>query len=305
MFGLNTSSQGSALEQQAGISEEQRLAAIDARQIGATRGESLLRGGNVLGRQAIQQGQEGQLGAIGLGAGLSEAALRQGAADQAQGLAPALGLLDFGDQVRQSATIGGFGQNISDILGGGALDPLIAERQGAARSALGAAGLTRSNVAAEQAAELPTDLAFGLEGLLTGRATDLFSTGLDASQQQGNIFGALGGNLANLFGGTAGAQADILGGTATNLANLEREGALNLSNLVTGASQDIANLQTNQAASSLPLQLAQLEAARNRNILSLGGAALAGGIGTDKLAAFGAGGGAGGALTGILGSLGR
>lgn len=95
-------------------------------------------------------------------------------------------------QVQQGATLEGFGQNITDILSNQAFQPLLDERRREAQSFLGSAGLTRSNVAAETAAQLPTELAFNIENLLSGRQGSLLNAGTGA-----------GVNIANLLRGGA------------------------------------------------------------------------------------------------------
>ena len=79
------------------------------------------------------------------------------------------------------ATLPGFGQNISDIFSSGALDPLVSERQRAATGQLAQAGLTRSGQAAQTAADIPAELAFQIESLLSGRQQQLAGFGQTAA----------------------------------------------------------------------------------------------------------------------------
>jgi len=114
------------------------------------------------------------------------------------------------ESLQSSGTLQGLGQNIGDILGGGALDPLIAERQRAADTSLGRAGLTRSGPAAQAAADIPAELAFQLEQLLQGRQTQLAGLGERGATNIANIRGTEGVNLANLFQQGGQAQASTL-----------------------------------------------------------------------------------------------
>jgi len=121
--------------------------------------------------------------------------------------------------LQQGSTIGGFGQNISDIFQGGALDPLIAERQRAANAAFGQAGLTRSGGAIQAAADIPTDLAFQLEALLSGRQGELAGLGFNAASSIANIQQGAGTNIAALEAGQGVTQgAGLLGGAQARSA---------------------------------------------------------------------------------------
>ena len=237
----------------------------------------LFSGGGVLGdiggflgintekqQTALREATAAQTGAIdeaitGLtGASEESRGLIEGAAGEARGLIDPLAQLTGANlpSLQQGATIGGFGQNISDILNSGALDPLIEQRQRAASSALGGAGLTRSNVAAETAADIPADVAFQIENLLNQRKSSLASTGIDATS-----------NIANLLTGEAGDISNILRGTA----------------------QDVGNLGTGSAAISAQniIGQQQIKGARNQNIIDFGGK-IAGVVG--GLPGFGSGG---------------
>jgi len=102
------------------------------------------------------------------------------------------GLQDFSG----GATLQGFGGNLQDIFSSGALDPLISERQRAAQSALGSAGLTRSGAAATSAANIPAELAFQIEALLSGRQQNLAGIGQQAAGNISNIEQLSGSNIA-------------------------------------------------------------------------------------------------------------
>jgi hypothetical protein len=97
-------------------------------------------------------------------------------------------------ELARGATAEGFGQNIGQILQGGALDPLIAERQRAAEATLSARGLRRSGAAAQAAADIPADLALQVEQELTRRRQSIAGqgqTGAGAQAQLGQNVGAI------------------------------------------------------------------------------------------------------------------
>jgi len=99
-----------------------------------------------------------------------------------EGLAPLLDpTIEAGQRqipfLEESASAGGFGANIGDILSGGALDPLIAERQRASQAALSGAGLRRSGAAATEAARIPANLSLGIEQELNRRRENIASRG--------------------------------------------------------------------------------------------------------------------------------
>ena len=115
-------------------------------------------------------------------------------------------------QVQQSATLEGFGGNISDILSNQAFQPLLDARRDEANAFLGSAGLTRSNVAAETAAALPADLAFSIEQMLSGRQGDLLNAGTGAGVNIANLLRGNAQDIGNIISqqGAAGSQS-ILG----------------------------------------------------------------------------------------------
>lgn len=124
-------------------------------------------------------------------------------------LEPVAGVVgDVLPQVQRGATIGGFGENIADILSGGALDPLIQERQRAGTSALASAGLSRSNVAAERAAAIPAELAFNIENLLAGRQSNLLQQGTGAGVNLANLFRGGAQDISNIITGQGAAEAE-------------------------------------------------------------------------------------------------
>lgn len=89
--------------------------------------------------------------------------------------------------LEESATAEGFGSNIGDILSGGALDPLIAERQRAADAQMSARGLRRSGAAIEEAANIPAELGLQIEGELNRRRQQLHGGGQASGENLANI----------------------------------------------------------------------------------------------------------------------
>lgn len=164
-------------------------------------------------------------------------------------------------QIQQSATVEGFGQNISDILSNQAFQPLIDARRKESQSQLASAGLTRSNVAAETAAALPAELAFTIENLLSGRQSSLLDAGT---------------------------------GAGVNVANLLRGGAQDIGNIIT--QQGAATSQNIIGQQQLKQARNQNIAGGISSIFGGGGGAAAGGA----AAAGGGAGGIIGMLTGLF-----
>jgi len=149
--------------------------------------------------------------------------------------------------VQQGSTIGGLDQRISQILGSEQFQPLVQERTRAVQGNLAAGGLTRSGAAITEGAKIPTDLAFQIENLISGRESNLANTGLTAaaqgSGQEQNFLNQIinsitqgTGALTSGITGSANATASgILGAAQSeaagtqNLLNLGAAGALFLS----------------------------------------------------------------------------
>ncbi len=106
------------------------------------------------------------------------------------------------DPLADSATAQGYGQNIGDLLNGGALAPLIKERQDAATNYFAARGLRRSGAAGREAANIPTDLSMQIESELNRRRQSLAGVGQSGVNSSS---GALEGIGASLAGGQLGA----------------------------------------------------------------------------------------------------
>lgn len=118
----------------------------------------------------------------------------QGAIGLGQSQIPAVG---------QGATIGGFDQSLEDIANSAIFGTLVGERTRGVEGALSAGGFTRSGEAIEQLSAIPQDILLSIEQLISGRQTDLFKTGLDASLN----LGGLGIQGATAQGNIASSQA--------------------------------------------------------------------------------------------------
>jgi len=141
--------------------------------------------------------------------------------------------LQAGFQAPRGVTRGGLEESLAEIMGGGAFGSLIEERQRGIQGQLAAGGLTRSGRAIEEAAAIPTDLAFELESLLFGRAQgaeatriaglqDLSQMGLSAAAQTGGQTGALTQSITEAIRG----QAQTAGQGITGVAQAQATGIL-------------------------------------------------------------------------------
>lgn len=123
--------------------------------------------------------------------------------------------------VNQDATIGGFGQNIGDILNSGYLAPLLQQAHRAADFQLSKAGLRRSGAAADAAARIPVDFALSIESELNRRKQNNAGRAFGATQQAGNVLGNIGGMQA---GGIIGAANARQQGTSNIIGLLRQVG---------------------------------------------------------------------------------
>lgn len=133
-----------------------------------------------------------------------------------------------------AATPQGLGDLIAQIMKGDYFVDLMGERERSVQGQLAAGGLTRSGAALEEAARIPTDLAFDIENILTGRQGSMGDIGYGAAQGIANLTtevgeaiasGILGreasrrardaardSNRSNLFGSFVGGLGSALGG---------------------------------------------------------------------------------------------
>jgi len=142
----------------------------------------------------------------------------------------ALPELQQGFQTPQGTTAGGLDEILNQIMGGEAFGGLKEERMRSLQGQLGASGLRRSGVALEEAAALPTDLAFQLENLLTGRQFEaeggrmsalenLVSTGQGAVSSETAFSNNILAQIMNAITGQSSATATSLMSAAEASAN--------------------------------------------------------------------------------------
>ena len=156
----------------------------------------------------------------------------------------------------ESATLGGFGANINEILNSGVLDPLRDARFEAINTQLGKGGMLNSGRRATAIANDLTDFTLGIEQLLNGR--------------QGNIVGA-GQNAAAGLGGFG-------QNMATNVGNLQQ---------ATGQAYASGSLADDQAKTAWINQLLGLGTTAGAGALAGGMGAFGSGIGAGGGAALG------------------
>lgn len=206
---------------------------------------SALQGGFGQSQEFLQQGGTGALQALGTGRDASLDALtaaNQGAIGR---LDPIAGLFDPA-ALGQNFTQQGFGQQLAGFADPqGAFADIFSQRQQSATNALGAAGLTRSGRAAEEAARIDLETALGLSNTLFGR--QLQNPALAAIQQQAQFQSGLGGQIAGVETGFGQNQANILSALGQNQANLATGFGQGASGLQSGLASDLANLQLGQA----------------------------------------------------------
>lgn len=138
------------------------------------------------------------------------------------------------ESLQQGASIGGFGERLGQIFGGGALDPLIAERTRGAQFQQSATGLRRGD-SLQDIAAIPQDIGLGIEQLLTGRSSQLAGQGLQAALGLGSL-----GNQASLGAGQLGVQSALGLGSlgAQNAGNIAGIFGQQGQNVFQGANQD-------------------------------------------------------------------
>lgn len=126
--------------------------------------------------------------------------------------------LDALTEVERGATVGGLDERIAEILGTESFSALRGERERGLQGQLAAGGLTRSGTALQEAANLPTDLAFAIENALFGRQSNLVGLGRGAVTEINQLGSATAASTANLISGIgraaasgvlADAQADV------------------------------------------------------------------------------------------------
>jgi hypothetical protein len=125
-------------------------------------------------------------------------------------------------EMRQAASVEGLGNRFQDVLTNPAFDPLRAERMDAATAQLANTGLSRSGQALREVANVPTNLAMELEGLITQRQGGLFNMGWGAQQALTGGLGNIVSQQANIRAGIGDAQSQgTLGAAQANAAGTQ------------------------------------------------------------------------------------
>lgn len=115
-------------------------------------------------------------------------------------------------QFAANTTVGGLDQQLGQIFGSENFQNLRDERTTALQGQLGAAGLTRSGTALQEAANVPTQLGFDIENLLSGRTSALTGLGQESALGLGGLGQQNSGAIAGLLQGQGQSQAQgILG----------------------------------------------------------------------------------------------
>lgn len=133
---------------------------------------------------------------------------QQNAARQAGNLyAPyaQMGQQAVGD-LQQSGTYEGMNNDLGQIMQGGAYQNLVGERQRASEAMMAARGLRRSGAAVQEAANIPTNVALGLENEMRRRREQQAGMGLQAAGGQAGAI--MGGGQAQAAGFLGNAQID-------------------------------------------------------------------------------------------------
>lgn len=114
--------------------------------------------------------------------------------------------------LQAGATPQGLEATLAQIFSGEGFQSLRDERTRSIEGQLGARGLTRSGTAIERVANIPTELGFAIEQLLTGRSQSVAGQGQSAGINLGQIGAAISGGIADLLKGQGVSKgAGILG----------------------------------------------------------------------------------------------
>lgn len=121
-------------------------------------------------------------------------------------------------------TPGRLDNDLGEIFGLDSFQNLRDERTRSAQGQLAAGGLTRSGRALTDISNIPTELGFNIENLLTGRnlqnLNTLFQGGRQSATDLGGFTTAAGGQIGQLRGGQAGLE------NQAQIAAQERQGGL-------------------------------------------------------------------------------
>jgi len=130
----------------------------------------------------------GLASAFGFGSNAGRDAARAKVKESRRGERRATGFLDpffqagVGglEQVQEGTTAGGLDERLGRIFDTESFGRLLEERTKAVQGQLSAGGLTRSGTALQEIANVPTQLGFDIENLLTQRSAGLAGAGLQA-----------------------------------------------------------------------------------------------------------------------------
>lgn len=119
----------------------------------------------------------------------------------------------------ERATVEGLDAILGQIFGGESFQNLRDERTRSIEGQLAAGGLTRSGTALQEAANIPTDIGFQIEQLLTGRSGALAGQGQGTAVQVGQFGARASGDIAGITQETGAARSSgILAGQQAKAA---------------------------------------------------------------------------------------
>lgn len=116
----------------------------------------------------------------------------------------------------EGASVGGYGADIGEILGGDAFQQLRTQRQNTAMQQLAQSGLRRAGIAGSAAADIDTDLAMQIESELNRRRQAIAGLGQGAMASSAGTLGSMGATQA---AGTLG-KAEAKAGGSENLMKI-------------------------------------------------------------------------------------
>ncbi len=140
----------------------------------------------------------------------------------------------FLEDVNEASTLEGFADRLRKISDTDIYSDLVNDRQAAASGALGQSGLTRSGAAAQQAADISTQLAMAIEGQDYSRKVNQVNVGQAAAARQANINMGYAGSVSNILTGTAQGMSNTIVQGAGQSAGYMNQGS-------TAAAQGVMN----------------------------------------------------------------
>lgn len=133
-------------------------------------------------------------------------------------------------RTERNATLGGFSTKIANLINGGTLDPLVDERLRTVRNEASRAGLRRSGEGLSAIADVPTNLIFEIESMLSGRQDRLAGAGQNAAAR----LGGFGAENSRAVSGLLQDSGDALAQGIMNQSAARAQGNQNLANIGTG-----------------------------------------------------------------------